>query len=153
MFQQISDWSVSKNKNKIKLDNRSSKKFCNFEDLTVMYKTFKTVQKKLLVRNHEYTYVPSGGLTLIVWTQKWGFSCKVQRRPPADIFLNENVSPKTPCRHHVHGRHGHGNPLKDCWRFSRFCKKYKTLNLTLKIYILPENGFKELTLVLFKSLF
>jgi hypothetical protein len=25
--------------------------------------------------------VPSGGLTLIVGTQKWGFFCKVQRRP------------------------------------------------------------------------
>ncbi len=51
------------------------------------------------------TVSPSGGLTLIVRTQKGGFSCKVQRRPPADIFLNENLPPKTPCRHHVHGRH------------------------------------------------
>jgi hypothetical protein len=42
--------------------------------------------------------LPSGGLTLIVGTQKWGFSCKVQRRPPADIFLNESLPPKTPLR-------------------------------------------------------
>jgi hypothetical protein len=39
--------------------------------------------------------LPSGGLTLIVWTQKWGFSCNVQRRPPADMFLNESLPPKT----------------------------------------------------------
>jgi hypothetical protein len=40
--------------------------------------------------------IPSGGLTLIVGTQKWGFPCQVQRRPPADIFLNESLPPKTP---------------------------------------------------------
>ncbi len=40
--------------------------------------------------------IPSGGLTLIVGTEKWGFSCKVQRRPPAEIFLNESSPPKTP---------------------------------------------------------
>ncbi len=56
--------------------------------------------------------VPSVGLTLIVGTQKWGFSCKVQRRPTSDIFLNESLSPKTPCGHDVHGRHGHGFPVK-----------------------------------------
>ncbi len=39
-----------------------------------------------------------GGLTLIVGTQKWGFSCKVQRRPSADIFLNESLPPKNPLR-------------------------------------------------------
>jgi hypothetical protein len=43
-------------------------------------------------------YIPSGGLTLIVGTQKWGVSCKVQRRPPADIFLNESLPKKTPLR-------------------------------------------------------
>ncbi len=38
--------------------------------------------------------------------------------------------------------------------YSKFCKKkYETLTLTLKICILQENGFKELTLVLFESLF
>ncbi len=42
--------------------------------------------------------LPSGGLTLIVATQKWGFSCKVQRRPPANILLNESLPPKTPLR-------------------------------------------------------
>ncbi len=30
--------------------------------------------------------------------QKWGFFCKVQRRPPADIFSNESLPPKTPLR-------------------------------------------------------
>jgi hypothetical protein len=67
--------------------------------------------------------VPSGDLILMVGTQKWGFSCKVQRRPPADIFLNVSLPPKPHCGHHVHGRHGHGSPVKNCWRFSRFCKK------------------------------
>jgi hypothetical protein len=63
-------------------------------------------------------YIPSGGLTSIVWTKKWGFSCKVQRWPPVDMFLNESSPPKTPCRHHVHCRHGHGSPVKNPWRFS-----------------------------------
>ncbi len=41
--------------------------------------------------------VPSAGLALIAGTQNWGFSyCKVQRRPPADNFLNESLPPKTP---------------------------------------------------------
>jgi hypothetical protein len=92
------------------------------------------------------TNVPSGGLTLIVWTRKRGFYCKVQRRLPADMFLNESLPPKTPCGHHVHGRHGHGSPVKNRWRFSKFCRKYETL-------ILQENEFKELTMVLFESLF
>ncbi len=56
--------------------------------------------------------------------------------------------------HHVLGRHGHGSPVKTRWRFSKFRKKKKnvTLTLTLKISILPENGLKQLTLVLFESL-
>ncbi len=37
--------------------------------------------------------------------------------------------------------------------FQSFVKKYETLTLTLKICILQENGFEELKLVLFKSLF
>ncbi len=52
-------------------------------------------------------------ITLIVGTQKWGVSCKVQRRPRADIFLNESLPRKTPCGHHVHGRHDHGSPVKN----------------------------------------
>jgi hypothetical protein len=59
--------------------------------------------------------------------------------------------PKTPCGHHVHGRHGHGSPVKNRLKFSNFCKIYETLTLTSKI--LQENGFKELTLALFESLF
>ncbi len=31
--------------------------------------------------------LPSGGLTLIVWTQKWGFSCKVQTATPCGHVL------------------------------------------------------------------
>jgi hypothetical protein len=43
--------------------------------------------------------IPSGGLTFIVWTQKWGFSCEVQKQPHADMFLNESLlPPKTPLR-------------------------------------------------------
>jgi hypothetical protein len=44
-------------------------------------------------------------------------------------------------------------PWKIVEDFQGFVKKYKTLTLTLKIWILQENGFKELTLVLFESLF
>jgi hypothetical protein len=43
-----------------------------------------------------YYTVPYGGLTSIVGTQKWGFSSEVQRRPPADIFLNESLPQKPP---------------------------------------------------------
>jgi hypothetical protein len=45
-------------------------------------------------------------------------------------------------------------PLKIVEDFQSFVKKkiYKTLSLTLKICILKENGFKELTLILFESL-
>ncbi len=60
---------------------------------------------------------------------------------------------KPPCGHHFHGRHGHGSPVKNRWRFSKFREKYETLTLTLKICILQENGFKELKLVLLESLF
>jgi hypothetical protein len=42
--------------------------------------------------------LPSGCLTLIVGTQEWGFSCEVQRRPPADILLNKSLPPKTTLR-------------------------------------------------------
>jgi hypothetical protein len=72
---------------------------------------------------HSQGTVPSGCLILIIETQTWGFSCKVQRRPPADSFLNESIPPKIPCRHHVHGCHGHDFPVKNRWRFSKFCKK------------------------------
>jgi hypothetical protein len=75
-------------------------------------------------------------------------------RSPADIFLNESIPPKTLCGHHVHGRHAYGSIVINLWRFSKFCfKKYKTSTLTSKICILQENGFEELMLVLFESLF
>jgi hypothetical protein len=104
-------------------------------------------------QNKRYGIVPSGGLTLIVGTQKWVFSRNLQRRPAADFFLNESLPLKTPCGHHVQSRRGHGSSVKNRWRFSIFCKKYETLSVTLKICILQEHGFKELTLVLFESLF
>jgi hypothetical protein len=72
--------------------------------------------------NSDY-WVSSGGLTLIVRTQKLGFSCKVQRRPPADISWMKACPRKPPCGHHVHDRHGHGSPVKNRWRISKFCKK------------------------------
>jgi hypothetical protein len=43
-------------------------------------------------------------------------------------------------------------PSKIVEDFQSFVKKYKTLTLILKICILQENGFKELTLILFESL-
>jgi hypothetical protein len=61
-------------------------------------------------------------------THKWGFSCKVQRQPPADIPSNESLPQKTPSGHHVHGRHGHGSPVKNRWRFSKFCKKIRNFD-------------------------
>jgi hypothetical protein len=69
-----------------------------------------------------------------------------------DIFLNQSLPPKTLCEHHVHGRHGHGSPVKIVEDFQSFEKKYDTLTLTLKICVLQENGFKEIILVLFESL-
>jgi hypothetical protein len=39
-------------------------------------------------------------------------------------ILKWKLIPKTPCRHHVHGRHGHGSLLKNRWKLSKFCKKY-----------------------------
>ncbi len=73
---------------------------------------------------------------------------------PCEHLLKWQLTPrKPPCGHRVHDRHGHGSPVKNRWRFSKFCKKYETLALTLKIGILQDNGFKELELVLFGSLF
>jgi hypothetical protein len=68
------------------------------------------------------------------------------------MFLNESLK-KPPCGHHVHGRHGHGSPVKNRCRLSNLCKKFETLTLTLKICILQEKGFKEITLVFFESFF
>jgi hypothetical protein len=105
------------------------------------------------VLNDGLSKIPSGGLTLIIRTQKWGGSCKVQRRPPADI-LNESIPPenpqRTPCSWPPWPWFSHEKVLKIFQFFYK--KKYKTLTLTLEICILQENGFKELTLVLFQSL-
>jgi hypothetical protein len=84
------------------------------------------------------SHILSGCLTLIGGTQERGFSCKVQRRPPADIFLNESLPRKPPCRHHVHGCHGHGSAVKNRWRFSvlwkirNFDPHFKNLYLARK---------------------
>jgi hypothetical protein len=121
-----------------------------YETLLAKLVKIKGDRKREQNKMSEELYIPSGGLTLIVGTQKWGFSCKVQRWLPAVIFLNEILPTKTPCGHDVHG---HGSPGTNCWRFSELSKKYKTLTLTLKICILQEHAFKKLTLVLFESLF
>ncbi len=81
---------------------------------------------------------------------------------PCGHLLKWKPTPENPhAGHNVHGRHGHGSPVKTRWRFSKFCKKNTKLTklrkkyetLTLKLCILQENGFKELTLVLLESLF
>jgi hypothetical protein len=102
---------------------------------------------------HRCMLLPSGGLTLILGTQKWRFSCKVQRLPPADIFLNESLPPKTPLRTPYSWPPWPWFSREKSLKISKFCKKHETLTLTLKICILQENEFKELTLVLFESLF
>jgi hypothetical protein len=78
---------------------------------------------RIILSWFHFKCVPSGGLTLVVGTQQWGISCKVQRRPPADIILNESLLPKIPRGHHVHGLHGHASPVKNRWRFSKFRKR------------------------------
>ncbi len=70
----------------------------NPDNLKLMMNMLKEKSRNIQFEAFHVFKVPSGGLTLIVWTQKWGFSCKVQRRPPADIFLNESFPPKTPLR-------------------------------------------------------
>ncbi len=84
----------------------------------------------LRIRNHWWDfpelYVPSSGLTLIGGTQK--FSCRVFLRSteatPCGHLLKWKLIPrKTPCGHHVHGRHGHGSPVKNRWSYSKFCRK------------------------------
>ncbi len=93
----------------------------------------KFISSDKIANNSQPCTVPSGGLTLIVGTQIWGFSCKVQRRPPADIFLNESLPPKTPL----------WTPCSwSPWSWFSREMSYKTLTLTLKICILQENGFK-----------
>ncbi len=57
-----------------------------------------SLEKDTMTRFEPSLQLPSVGLTLIVGTQKWGFSCKVQRPTPADIFLNESFPSKTPLR-------------------------------------------------------
>jgi hypothetical protein len=52
----------------------------------------------------------------------------VQRRPPADIFFTWRLTPKTPCGHHVHGRHCHGSFVKNGWRFSKFSEKIRNVD-------------------------
>jgi hypothetical protein len=64
----------------------------------------------------------------------------------------EAYPPKPPSGHHVHNPHGHGSPVNNRWRFSKFRKKFETLTLTLKIFISQENKLEQLTLVLFESL-
>jgi hypothetical protein len=90
---------------------------------------------------------------LIVGIQKWELSCKVRRRPPVDIFLNESLPPlktplRTPCSWPPWLWFSCEKSLK-----IKFRKKNGTLTLTLKICILQGNGFKELTLSCLKAWF
>jgi hypothetical protein len=82
-------------------------------------------------KNQFYWMVPSGDLTLIVRTQKWGFSCKVRRRPPADIFLNKSLPPKNPLRTPCSWPPCPCFFVKNRWRLSKFRKIYETLTLTV----------------------
>jgi hypothetical protein len=101
----------------------------------------------------QITRLPSGGLTLILGTQKWGFSCKVQRRPPCGHLLKWKLTPKnplrTPCSWPPWLMFSREKSLKI---FKVLKRTYETSTLTLKICILQWNEFKELTLVLFESL-
>ncbi len=74
------------------------------EEWTSVHDRIQETPELFQIRTQKETYsqnclgtkrVPSGGLSLIVGTQKWRFSCKVLRRPPADI-LNESLPPKPP---------------------------------------------------------
>jgi hypothetical protein len=70
-----------------------------------------------------FSFLPSGGLTLIVGTQKWGFFLQSIEATPCGNLLKWKLTPENPWGHYVHGRHGHGSPVKNRWRFSKLSKK------------------------------
>ncbi len=89
------------------------------------------------------------------------------RDPKMGVFLESTEA--TPCGHLLKWKLTPENPPVDTmfmaaiamvlpWKIVEGCqsfvkKIYETLTLTFKICILQENGFKELALVLFESLF
>ncbi len=88
--------------------------------------------------------VPSGCVTLIIGTKNGDFLAKYRGDPlRASSCMKAYYPRKPPCGHHVHGRHGNGSPVKNRWIFWRFCKKYDTLTLTIKICILQDYGFNR----------
>ncbi len=75
--------------------------------------------------------VPSVGLTLSVGPQMWGVFMKSTEATPCEHFSKWKLTPKKPpCGHHVHGRRGHGSPVKNRWRL-KFVKNMK-LRASLK---------------------
>ncbi len=97
-----------------------------------------------------WAVVPSGGLTLSVDTQKWGFSWKLHRRPPADIIVNGSLPPKTPLWTSCPWPPWQWFSREKLLKIFKLCEKKKQpeiLSVTSIICILPEIGFKELKLV------
>jgi hypothetical protein len=73
-------------------------------------------QKSSTIQCNSFEYednVPSGGLTLIVGIQNRGFLAKYRADPLWTSSSMKAYRQKTPCGHHVHGRHGHGSPAKN----------------------------------------
>jgi hypothetical protein len=69
------------------------------------------------------------------------------------MFLNESLTPKTPLRTPCSWPPWAWFAREKSLKILKVSEKYETLTLTLKICILHENGFEELTLSLFESLF
>jgi hypothetical protein len=82
-----------------------------------------------------------------------GVFLQKQRRPPADIFLHESLLPKTPLKTPCPWQPWPWFSRKNSQKIFKVFEEYETLTLTLKICKLQENGFEQLTLVLFESLF
>jgi hypothetical protein len=69
--------------------------------------------------------IPSGGLDFDYRDPKMGVFLQSEEATPCGHLLTWTL---TPCGHHVHG---HGSPVKNRWRFSKFCKKKKKKNTKL----------------------
>jgi hypothetical protein len=68
------------------------------------------------------------------------------------MFLKESLPPKTPLLTPCSWPPWPLSSREKSLKIFNVSQQYETLTLTLKIYILQENGFEELT-VLFESLF
>ncbi len=101
-------------------------------------------QKRRKMRGRQFlrsisATIPSGGLTLSVGTQKWELFLKSTEATPCGHFTKWKLTPKSPCGHHVHGRHGQGFPVKKSlkifkvlWKIQNFERHYKNLDLAGK---------------------